>query len=102
MKPIVPCGLGAAPVERHRWHDVRGQRVLDEEVADLRAVAVRDDDLVTGRDELGDGLHGHGDGLALRLRAGATVGADHRVATQRDDEPHEVARGPRELVMRRA
>ena len=81
---------------------MRSEGVLDEQVADLRAVAVRDDDLVPGRDELGDGLHRHGDGLTLRLRARAAVRADHRVATERHDEPHEVARRRLALVMRRA
>ena len=51
-----PLRLRAAPVERHRRHDVRGELVLDEEVADLGPVAVGDDDLVPGGDELGEVL----------------------------------------------
>ena len=63
-------GLGAAPVERHRRDDVRGELVLDQQVAHLGAVAVGDDDLVPGGDEIGHALHGAGDGGALGLRGG--------------------------------
>ena len=49
-------GLGAAPVERHRGDDVRGELVLDQQVAHLGAVAVGEQHLVAGRDELDDGV----------------------------------------------
>ena len=49
-------GLGAAPVQRHRGHDGGGQLVLHQEVADLRAVAMGDHDLVAGGDQVGDRL----------------------------------------------
>src|SRR3954462_3025444 len=58
-----PLRLRAAPVERDGRDDVRGELVLDQEVADLRAVAVRQHDLVAGRDELGDVVAGDRDGL---------------------------------------
>ena len=41
-------GLGAAPVQRDRGYDGRGDLVLDQQVADLRAVAVGDDDVDVG------------------------------------------------------
>ena len=63
-------GLGAIPVQGHGWDHVRGELVLDQQVADLGAVAVGDDDLVPGGDEIGHALHGAGDGGALGLRGG--------------------------------
>ena len=47
-------GLRAAPVQRHRGYDGRGDLVLDQQVADLRAVAVGDDDVDVAGDQLGD------------------------------------------------
>ena len=80
--------LGAAPVERHRWDDVRGELVLHEEVADLGAVAVGDDELVTGRDEARCGLHRDLDGGDLGRRGGAAVGRRHRVSAQGEHDTH--------------
>ena len=83
-----PLRLGAAPVERDRRHDVRGELVLDEEVADLGPVAVRDDDLVAGGDELGEVVARDGDGVELGLGRRAAVGPGHGVAAQRHEHPH--------------
>ena len=44
--PEGPLGLGAAPVQRNGRDDGGGDLVLDEQVADLRAVAVGHDELV--------------------------------------------------------
>ena len=49
--------LRAAPVERDGGHDARGELVLDEQVADLGAVAVGDDDLVVVLEQAGDRGH---------------------------------------------
>ena len=70
-----PLGLGAAPVQRDRRHDVGGELVLDQDVADLRAVAVGDDQLVAGGDQSGGGPHRDADRLDLGGRGGAAVGA---------------------------
>ena len=81
-------GLRAAPVQGHRRHDRGGELVLDEQVADLRAVAVGEDDLVAGRDEVGDRLHGRRDRGALGVRGGAAVGGGHGVAAQGEESAH--------------
>ena len=60
-------GLRTAPVQRHRRHDVRGELVLHQQVADLRAVAVGEDDVGAGRDEVGHPLHRDADGPVLVL-----------------------------------
>ena len=54
VKPIVPCVWAPHQSSGTGRHDVRGELVLDQQVADLRAVAVGDDDLVAGGDEVGD------------------------------------------------
>ena len=80
-------GLGAAPVQRDRRHDGRGELVLDQQVADLRAVAVGEHDVDAGLDQVGDRRHRHrGRGL-LVLDAGPPVGAGHGVAAQREQDP---------------
>ncbi len=94
--PERPLGLGAAPVQRHRRDDVRGELVLDEEVADLGPVPVRDDELVPRGDEPGGVLHRAGDGGDLGARGGVAVGAGHRVAAEGQQDPHltSLASGP--------
>ena len=83
-----PLRLGAAPVERHGWHDVGGDLVLDEQVADLGAVAVGEDDLVPCGDELGDVLHRLGDGAHLIGRVRRAVGRGHGVSAECHENPH--------------
>ena len=82
-------GLGDAPVQRDRRDDVRGQLVLDQQVADLRTVAVGQHDLDAGRDDVGD-VAGR---LAERVPLGAgrrrPVGTGHGVAAEGD---HDTAR----------
>ena len=81
-------GLGAAPVQRHRRYDGRGELVLDQEVADLRPVAVGDHDLDVVLDELGHRGHRHLGRRDLVLRSGPAVGARHGVAAQRQHHSH--------------
>ena len=80
--------LGTAPVQRHGRHDVRGELVLDEQVADLGAVAVREHDVMAGRDEARDVLHRAADRVALLLGRGTAVRAGHGIAAERDEDPH--------------
>ena len=84
-------GLGAAPVERHGWHDVGSELVLDEEVADLGSVAVGDDDLVAGADEVREVAARRRDGGMLGLGCRVAAGARHGVSAQRDEHPHAAA-----------
>ena len=88
VKPMVAWVCAPHQSSGHRRHDCGGELVLDEQVADLRAVAVREDDLVAGRDEVGDVLHGRRDGGALVVGRGAAVGGGHRVAAQGEENPH--------------
>ena len=81
-------GLGTAPVERHRWDDVRGQLVLHQQVADLRAVAVGEDHLDAGGDQVGHPLHRDTDRVVLVLRGGAPARPGHGVAAESDENPH--------------
>src|SRR5690606_13971894 len=62
--------------------------VLDEQVADLRTVAVGEHDVVAVRDQVGHGLHGLVDRGLLRLRRRAAVLAGHGVATEGDQNAH--------------
>jgi hypothetical protein len=79
-------GLRDAPVQRHRGHLVRGQLVLDQQVADLGAIAVGQHDLDAGGDDVGDVTGGLGDGVALGAGGRGAVGAGHGVAAQGDDD----------------
>ena len=83
-----PLRLRAAPVERHRWHHLRGQLVLHQQVADLRSVPVRQYDLDPGRHQGRDRRHSAPDRGDLVLRPRAAVGSGHGVAAQRDQRPH--------------
>ena len=56
-KPERRLGLRAAPVQRHRGYDGRGELVLDQQVADLGAVAVGDDDVDVLLEQVGDRGH---------------------------------------------
>ena len=80
--------LRAAPVERHGRDDVGGELVLHQQVADLRPVAVGQDDLDAVRDEAGDRLHRRGDRPLLRLDRRRAVGAGHGVAAEGDERAH--------------
>jgi hypothetical protein len=92
MKPIVPCvwaphqssGTGGT-----QWREL----VLDEQVADLRAIAVGEDEFVAGLDESGRGLHGDGDRGNLVLRGGAPVRGRHGVAAEGQEDSHEPTLG---------
>ena len=63
-------GLRAAPVQRDRGYDGRGQLVLDQQVADLGAVAVGDHDVDARGEQVGDRLHRDLGGGDLVLRRG--------------------------------
>jgi hypothetical protein len=80
--------LRAAPVERDRRDDVRRQLVLHEQVADLRAVAVGEDDLDPVGDQVGDGVHGGRDRALLGLDRRRSVGPGHGVAAEGDERAH--------------
>ena len=77
-------GLGAAPVQRHGRHHGRGELVLDQQVADLGAVAVGDDHVVAVGDQLGDRGGRDRGGGDLVLTAGPALGVGHGVAAERD------------------
>ena len=83
--PIEPFRLRHAEVERLRRDLVRGLLGLDQDVPDLRPVAVDDDQLVSladDRDELSDGF-----ACALELlgRRARVLRAQQRVASEGDD-----------------
>ena len=63
-----------------------GQRVLDEEVADLRAVAVREHDPPAVLDELGDAAHGGVDVDELLLEGADLARLQDGVAAEGDDD----------------
>ena len=69
-----------APVQRHRRDHVRGQLVLDQQVADLRAVAVGEHDLDAGGDEVGDVLRPR---RAIASPLGVRGGASRRARSWR-------------------
>jgi hypothetical protein len=80
--------LGVAPVECDRWYDVSCKLVLHHKVADLGTVAMGQDDLDALGHEIGDPLHGELNGRGLGGRGGAAVRTGHRIATERDQDPH--------------
>jgi hypothetical protein len=87
-EPDRGLGLGHAPVERDRRHDVACQLVLDQHVAHLRPVAVGQHQFVEPLDhELGHLRHGapHVGGLLARRPGGP--GRCDGVAAERDDGP---------------
>ena len=81
-------GLRAAPVQRDRRYDGGGELVLDQQVADLRAVAVGDHDLDVVGQQVRDRLHRDLRGGDLVLDAGPPVGVRHRVPAQCQQHPH--------------
>ena len=90
-------GLGDAPVQRHRRHDVRGELVLDQQVAHLRSVAVGQDDLDTGGDDVGDVPGRLADGVPLGGGRRRTVRPGHGVAAQGD---HHTTGSPGQTLVR--
>ena len=78
--------LGHAPVQRNRRDLMRGELVLGEQVAYLRAVAVGQDHLVAGSHQPGHAGHSTGDGGLLGGHRGISTGADHRIAAERDQD----------------
>ncbi|OIQ70793.1 hypothetical protein GALL_475930 [mine drainage metagenome] len=74
--------LGTAPIEWNRWHYVGGDLVLNQEIADLGAVAVGENHLEAFADEIGHVLHRGRDGQLLVDRASRTVGSCHRISTE--------------------
>ena len=82
-----PLGLRAAPVQRDRRDDGGGELVLDQQVADLGAVAVGEHDLVPGCDQVGDAAIATS-AAAIWSSAGPPVGVRHGVAAEREQDPH--------------
>ncbi len=81
-------GLSDAPVERHRRDDVPSEFVLDQEVADLRAVAVGDDELEVDRcEQMGHLLHRGTDRRGLLGRGTGGTGRGDRVPPEREHDP---------------
>ena len=87
-EPEGRLGLRAAPVQRDGRYDGGGQLVLDQQVADLRAVAV-------GHHHVGAGpraAHPRPPSRPRRPRSGpppgATLGVGHGVAAQRQQDLH--------------
>ena len=78
--------LGAADVHRHRRHRLGGERVLDQQVADLGAVAVREHDPPAVLDELRDAAHGAVDVEQLLLEGADLAGLEDGVAAEGDDD----------------
>ena len=79
-------GLRDVPVQRHRRDDVRGHLVLDQQVADLGAVAVGQHDLDAGGDDVGDVARGLADRVPLGAGRRRAVGAGHGVAAEGDHD----------------
>ena len=85
----VRLGLRAAPVQRHRRDDGRRELVLDQQVADLRAVAVGDHDLDAERRRARRPSSMATVGRrVLVLGPGAPVRTGHRVAAKGDQHSH--------------
>ena len=80
--------LRTAPVQRDRRYDGGSQLVLHQEVADLGAVAVGDDDVVVVLEEARDRRHRDLGGGDLVLRARPPVGVRHGVAAECEQDPH--------------
>src|SRR5665647_2094514 len=76
----------AANVHGHRRHGLGGERVLDEEVADLGAVTVGEHDAPAALDELGDAAHGAVDVEELLLEGAHLPGLQDGVAAEGDDD----------------
>ena len=77
--------LRAAHVERHRGDDVARLFVLQQDVADLRTVPVRQDDIVAFFQEVDEARAGLLDSTALGRRVTAT-GRQKRIAANGHDE----------------
>lgn len=88
-----PLGLRTAPVQPDRWNDSGRQLVLDQQVPDLRAVAVGDDDVVVAGQQPGHRRGGDARRGDLVLRPRTAVGGGHRVAAQCQQDPHDDAPG---------
>ena len=76
--------LGAADVHRHRRHGLRGERVLDQQVAHLRAVAVREHDPPAVLGQLRDAAHRAVDVEQLLLERADLAGLEDGVAAEGD------------------
>jgi hypothetical protein len=87
-EPERRLGLRAAPVQRHGRYDGRGDLVLHQQVADLRPVPVREDDLDVVGEQVGDGVHRDPGRLDLVLGPGPTRRVRHGVSTEREQDPH--------------
>ena len=86
-----PCsrsgpGSRAADVHRHRRHRLGGERVLDQQVADLGAVAVGEHDAPALLDQGGDAAHGAVDVEQLLLEGADLAGLEDGVAAEGDDD----------------
>ena len=79
--------LGPAHVERHGGDEPGGGLVLDEEVADLRSVAVGEDRLIALGDQLGDLAARAPDVVELSGVAVELLRPQDRVAAQGDHDP---------------
>jgi len=92
---------GAADVHRHRRHQLGGDLLLDEEVADLGPVAVCHDDAVALGDHLGDAPRRAVDVDELLLEGPDLAGLQDGVAAQGDDDGLAVGHGraPRSWVI---
>ena len=86
-----PVRLGAEDVERIDGH-VRVRGALEGEETDLRAVPVRDDELVLER-ERRESLAGRPCVRPLVLRRERLTAAQERIATECDDDAHVSSRG---------
>ena len=78
--------FGAADVHGHRRDGLRGEGVLDQQVADLGAVAVREHDPPAVLDELRDAAHGAVDVDELLLEGADLAGLQDGVAAQGDND----------------
>ena len=76
----------AADVHRHRRHRLGRQGVLDQQVADLGAVAVREHDAPAVLDQLRDAAHGAVDVEQLLLEGADLAGLEDGVAAEGDDD----------------
>ena len=84
-KPMVALRLRAAPVQRDGRHDVRGELVLDQQVADLGTVAVgQHARRCPGAIRSATCSIAERHGAVLVARRGAAVGPGHGVPTESD------------------
>ena len=86
--------LGHKDVERRRRNGVPGGFCLDRQEADLRSVAMGQDEFMAHPVQLGQGLRCSDQVGALDRHRALLAASDERVATQRDDDAAHPRRSP--------